>query len=212
VAPQGPANGKTLEPAIEDETTSLPLLVRELARLYLEQIDHLSRKIEALGAAISREAAGGAVTRRRQTLPGAGPITALAIATFAPPMEAFHCGRDFAAWLGLVPVRRTGGKRVLGTTSKMGRRDIRRVLIGGAMTVVRFACRKGAPEGSWLHRMLCRKPRMPVARARQQNGPVHLGHAHEGRGFSGSRGRGGLIERSDFAGKERCACEEVGER
>ncbi len=164
VAPQGPANVKTLEPAIEDETTSLPLLVRELARLYLEQIDHLSKKIEALGAAISREAAGGAVTRRLQTLPGVGPITALAIETFAPPMEAFQCGRDFAAWLGLVPVQRsTGGKRVLGKTSKMGQRDIRRLLIGGAMTVVRWACRKGAPEGSWLHRMLCRKPRMLVA-------------------------------------------------
>lgn len=164
VAPQGPANVKTLEPAIEDETTSLPLLVRELARVYLEQIGHLSKKIEALGAAISREAAGGAVTRRLQTLPGVGPITALAIETFAPPMEAFQRGRDFAAWLGLVPVQRsTGGKQLLGKTSKMGQRDIRRLLISGAMTVVRWACRKGAPEGSFLHRMLRRKPRMLVA-------------------------------------------------
>lgn len=164
VAPQGPANVKTLEQAIEDETTSLPLLVTELARLYLEQIGHLSRKIEALGTAISREAAGGALTRRLQTLPGAGPVTAMAIETFAPPMEVFQRGRDFAAWLGLVPVQRsTGGKRVLGKTSKMGQRDIRRLLIGGAMAVVRWACRKGAPEGSWLHRMLGRKPRMLAA-------------------------------------------------
>ncbi len=158
---------KTLEQAIEDETLSLPLLVTEPARLYLEQTGHLSRKIEALGTAISREAAGGALTRRLQTPPGAGPVTAMAIETFAPPVEVFQRGRGFAAWPGLVPVQRsTGGKRVLGKTPKMGQRDIRRLLIGGAMTAVRWACRKGAPEGSWLHRMLARKPRMLAAIAR----------------------------------------------
>ena len=97
-------------------------------------------------------------------MPGVGPITAMAIETFAPPMEVFQRGRDFAAWLGLVPVQHsTGGKQVLGKTSKMGQRDIRRLLITGAMAVVRWACRKGAPEGTWLHRMLARKPRMLVA-------------------------------------------------
>jgi transposase len=52
----------------------------------------------------------------------------MAIETFAPPMEVFRRGRDFAAWLGLVPVQHsTGGKQVLGKTSKMGQRDIRRL-------------------------------------------------------------------------------------
>ena len=45
----------------------------------------------------------------------------------------------------------------------MGQRDIRRLLITGAMVIVRWACRKGAQEGTWLHRMLGRKPRMLVA-------------------------------------------------
>jgi len=45
----------------------------------------------------------------------------------------------------------------------MGQRDLRRLLITGAMAVVRWAVRKGAPEGSWLARMLLRKPRMLVA-------------------------------------------------
>jgi transposase len=98
------------------------------------------------------------------TMPGVGPITALAIETFAPPMDVFKRGRDFAAWLGLVPRQHsTGGKQVLGKISKMGQRDIRRLLIIGAMAVVRWACRKGAPEGSWLQRMLVRKPKMLVA-------------------------------------------------
>jgi len=45
----------------------------------------------------------------------------------------------------------------------MGQRDIRRLLIIGAMAVVRWAARKGAPEGTWLARMLAKKPRMLVA-------------------------------------------------
>ena len=164
VAPQGPTNVKVLSQAIENETTSIPLLVIELARVYLEQIDHLSKRIAVLEKTVAQEAARGAMTRRLQTMPGVGPITAMAIETFAPPMSVFKRGRDFGAWLGLVPRQHsTGGKQVLGKTSKMGQRDIRRLLISGAIAVIRWACRKGAPEGTWLHRMLARKPRLLVA-------------------------------------------------
>jgi transposase len=79
-------------------------------------------------------------------------------------MATFKRGRDFAAWLGLVPRQHTtGGKPRLGRTSKMGQRDIRRLLIIGAMAVVRWVARKGAAEGSWLSRMMVRKPRLLVA-------------------------------------------------
>lgn len=112
-------------------------------------------------AALSRH---GTMARRLRTMPGVGPIGALAVETFAPPMETFKCGRDFAAWLGLVPLQKsTGGKQRLGKMSKMGQADIRRLLIIGAMAVIRWACRKGAPEGSWLARMMAKKPRMLVA-------------------------------------------------
>jgi transposase len=47
--------------------------------------------------------------------------------------------------------------------SKIGQRDLRRLLIGGAMAVVRWAAKNGAPEGSWLARMLQRKPCMVIA-------------------------------------------------
>jgi transposase len=164
VAAQGPANVKVLEEAVKDQGTSLPLLVVELARVFLDQIEGLSKRISGLEKVTAHEAACGETTRRLQTMPGVGPITALAIETFAPPMDVFKCGRDFAAWLGLVPRQHsTGGKQVLGKVSKMGQRDIRRLLIIGAMAVVRSALRKGSPEGSWLQRMLARKPRMLVA-------------------------------------------------
>jgi len=164
VAAQGPANVKVLEEAVEDQGTSLPLLVVELARVFLDQIEGLWKRISGLEKVTAHEEACGETTRRLQTMPGVGPITALAIETFAPPMDVFKCGRNFAAWLGLVPRQHsTGGKQVLGKVSKMGQRDIRRLLIIGAMAVVRSALRKGSPEGSWVQRMLARKPRMLVA-------------------------------------------------
>jgi transposase len=164
VAAQGPANVKVLEEAVEDQGTSLPLLVVELARVFLDQIEGLRKRISGLEKVTAHEVACGETTRRLQTMPGVGPITALAIETFAPPRDVFKCGRNFAAWLGLVPRQHsTGGKQVLGKVSKMGQRDIRRLLIIGAMAVVRSALRKGSPEGSWVQRMLARKPRMLVA-------------------------------------------------
>lgn len=57
----------------------------------------------------------------------------------------------------------TGGKQKLGSISKMGERTIRRLLIIGGSSMVRQACRFGAPAGSWLERMLARKPRMLVS-------------------------------------------------
>lgn len=163
VAPQGPSNVKVLADGIESATTSLPLLVVELSRVFLGQIDGLSAKIAELEKATACEAAHGATTRRLQTMPGIGPVTAMAIETFAPPMGVFRRGRDFSAWVGLVPRQHsTGGKQILGKTSKMGQRDIRRLLIICAMAVIRSALRKGAREGSWL-RMLVRKPRMLMA-------------------------------------------------
>lgn len=98
-------------------------------------------------------------------MPGVGPISALAIEAFAPPLSEFRCGRDFAAWLGLVPKQHsTGGKQILGRTSKMGQRDIRRLLIIGAMSRISQASRKRATlQDPWLTQMLKRKPRMVVA-------------------------------------------------
>lgn len=97
------------------------------------------------------------------SIPGVGPMTATAILALAPSAATFRTGRDFAAWLGLTPLQRsTGGRQRLGAVSKMGERTIRRLLIIGGSAVVRQASRRGAPEGSWLARMLARKPRMLV--------------------------------------------------
>jgi|GEM_PF-1254976 len=73
-------------------------------------------------------------------------------------------GRNFAAWLGLVPRQRsTGGKERLGRVSKAGQVDIRQLLIIAAMSRLAWLERKAIPEGSWLARMLGRKLKMLVA-------------------------------------------------
>lgn len=98
------------------------------------------------------------------TIPGVGPITAAAILAFAPDPATFRRERDFSAWMGLTPRQHSsGGKDRLGRTSKMGHRDLRRLLIIGAMAVVQWAARKCVPAGSWLGRMHERKPKMLVA-------------------------------------------------
>lgn len=136
----------------------------ETARLYLDQIEVLSSRIASLEKALRSEAKRSENTARLMSTPGMGPITAMAVEAFAPAMTTFRKGRDFAAWLGPVPKQHSnGGKQVLGRTSKMGQRDIRRLLIIGAMTVIRWACRKAPPDNSWLARMLARKPRVLVA-------------------------------------------------
>ena len=164
VAPTGPAHVGRLAAVIDGDDGALPMAVRDLARLLLAQIGELTGKIADLDGALRRRAGVDDTVRRLTTIPGVGPITAAAITTFAPPMETFSKGRDFAAWVGLTPRQHSsGGKERLGRVSKMGQRDIRRLLIVGAVAVVRWAARKGAPEGSWLARMLARKPRMLVA-------------------------------------------------
>lgn len=164
VAPQGAIQVKRLADAVADETIGLPAGVRELAKVYLVQIENLSAQIAALDRKMKGAAKEAEAARRAQTMPGVGPITALAIETFAPDLNCFRRGRDFAAWLGLVPKQNsTGGKPRLGKTSKMGQRDIRRLLISGAMAVLQAVERFGKPHNGWLISMLERKPRMLVA-------------------------------------------------
>ena len=164
VAPAGTAHLGRLAAVVEGEEGVLPEPVAALARVLLEQIAALSAQVDTLEKQLRQRAANNETARRLMTIPGIGAIAATALTTFAPPPETFAKGRDFAAWVGLTPRQHsTGGKERLGRTSKMGQRDIRRLLIIGAIAIVRWATRKGAPEGSWLARMLAKKPRMLVA-------------------------------------------------
>ena len=163
VAPRGPVHVERLAEAIEDADSGLPGPVRELGALLFVQIAELDEKIAELEEELRERAREDEQTVRLMSVPGIGPLCAMAIQAFAPPMESFRHGRDFSAWLGLVPRQSsTGGKPKLGKISKMGQRDLRRLLVSGAMVMVGWAVRRGTKD-PWLARMLARKPRMLVA-------------------------------------------------
>jgi transposase len=153
----------TLISRVEDPAFPLPENARSILKIMVSTFTALEMQIKELDVEINRRSRVDPVAHRLMTVPGVGPITATAIAALAPSAESFRAGRDFAAWLGLTPKQKsTGGKQKLGAISKQGERTIRRLLIIGASAVVRHACMYGAPEGSWLARILPRKPRMLV--------------------------------------------------
>jgi hypothetical protein len=125
---------------------------------------------------VAQRAKENETARRLMTIPGVGPVTAVALAALAPPAETFKRGRDFAAWVGLTPLQHsTGGKQKLGATSKMGERTLRRLLIIGASAVVRWVARNGTPAGSWMARMVACKPPMLVRVALANKWPASSG-------------------------------------
>lgn len=193
VAPAGLTFVKSLVRQIDDPGSDLPPLVIELARLHVDQLQTCNERIAIIERRLRDEARSDPETVRLQTAPGIGPVSAVAIKAFAPPMEGFRRGRDFAAWLGLVPVQRsTGGRRILGRTSKMGeprhpapadhrRHDPRQV------------GREERGAGGVLARTHARAQAAHAGghRAGQQDRPRDLGHDDEAGGLRGS-GRAGL--------------------
>ena len=164
VFPAGITHLKRMEALVEDSDCDLPALILAECQDLLVQIAEKSARIDAKSKKMKALAAETDTARRLQTMPGVGPLTALAVEAFAPDMAQFKCGRDFAAWLGLVPRQySSGGKERLGRVSKAGQRDIRRLLIIGAMSRLNWLGRRTISEGSWLAKMLARKPKMLVA-------------------------------------------------
>lgn len=164
IVPQGIAQLKRVEAILGAENNDLPEIVREECCDLLAQIAEKTARITTKTKTVKELAAQADTARRLQTMPGVGPLTALAVEAFAPDMTSFRRGRDFAAWLGLVPRQfSSGGKERLGRVSKAGQADIRRLLIVGAMSRLNLRGRRHIAQNSWLGRMLERKPRMLVA-------------------------------------------------
>jgi transposase len=164
VFPAGICHLNRMTALVEDGATTLPLLIREECQDLLAQIAEKTRRITERTAKLSALAAQSDRARRLQTMPGVGPLTAVAVEAFGPDMAQFTTGRDFAAWLGLVPRQHSsGGKARLGRMTKAGQADIRRLFIIGAMSRLNWLGRRAIKDGGWLSRMLARKPKILVA-------------------------------------------------
>jgi transposase len=144
--------------AVADEVT-VPALAREGLQILIAELHSLDQRIKAIEVAIVRENKTNAVSRRLTTIPGIGPITASAIAATIPDPAAFKSGREFAAWIGLVPHQHSsGGKQKLGRISKRGNRYLRRLLTVGATAVMRHLPGKLDRLSVWLRELLDRRP------------------------------------------------------
>jgi len=134
---------------VDDDTSDLPALIREECQDLLAQIAEKTARITERTAKLKALASQSDRARRLQTMPGVGPLTAIAVQAFGPDMAHFKTGRNFAAWLGLVPRQHSsGGKERLGRMTKAGQADIRRLLIIGAMSRLGWLGRHTIAQGN----------------------------------------------------------------
>jgi transposase len=130
-----------------------PSLARLLAQLS-EEWEQLEERITRVTAEIAAVATTDPACQRLMAIPGVGPISATAVVAAVGNGKAFSKGRDFAAWLGLVPRQHsTGGKPRLLGVSKCGNSYLRRLFVLGAQSVVRSKVRDRQRFGPWLQRL-----------------------------------------------------------
>jgi len=137
--------------------------VPEMARTALSVLDRRLAELEEELQALDRTLLGwhrqNAASLRLAAIPGIGVITATAIVATVSDPGAFRSGRQFAAWLGLVPKQNSSGDKLrLGGISKQGDRYLRRLLVVGATAVIRHSKNKNTPLADWLRGLLEKKP------------------------------------------------------
>lgn len=142
-----------------DADEFFPERARQAIRELLHHCNACAKSIETFEAEIVAHAREDDTARRLATIPGIGPITASLIAATVGDIAVFKSARQFAAWLGLVPRQHsTGGKTRLGRITKAGNREIRRLLVLGATSMVYRAPQWNSAAGIWIRAVLERRP------------------------------------------------------
>lgn len=168
VMAQGRAPLAKIFPII-DEDMQLPLLLRQSIAELADRLADLERRIQILDQRISAWSKQDNAAKALLTLCGVGPITASAAVATAGNVSVFKNGREFAAWLGLVPKQNSsGGKSKLGAITKRGDRYLRTLLVQGARVVMIAAqkaklTQKDNPMFDWIYKLLERRPSNVVA-------------------------------------------------
>jgi transposase len=163
VAARGREGVQSLIALVRDNVSQLPDLARSALQAILNQLDALGQQIANIERHLHAQHRVNEVSQRLETIPGIGVIGATAIAATVTDPKVFKSGREFAAWIGLVPRQNSsGGKERLGSISKQGDRYLRRLLVIGATAVIRQA-RTHPDEHPWLIQLLARRPAKVVA-------------------------------------------------
>jgi len=165
IAPVGPRNVAPLLEILADQADErVPFLARLALRPLARRMAMLRLEIERLDRRLLDWHRSNPVSQRLATIPGVGPLTATALAASIADPSMFRSGREFAAFLGLVPRQASsGGKERLGRISKMGDRYLRSLLVVGATAVLRYAKTGGSTSKAWAQGLLAKKPFKVVA-------------------------------------------------
>jgi transposase len=163
-AAQGREGLKELLAVVADTSDDrLSIDARASLMVLAAQLQALQTLIGAIEKRILAQHRSNEASQRLETVPGIGRIGATTIAAIVTDPKAFRSGRDFAAWIGLVPRQdSTGGKQKLGPISKQGDRYLRRILVVGAHAVLRRA-KQHPDKYPWLTQLLARRPFKVVA-------------------------------------------------
>ena len=154
---------KLMARLLDGETLGIPTLAAKVLITLAEQLSDLQARIGDLERNLVSWSRDDPVVKCLQTIPGIGIITASALATSVVDPHQFTSGRQFAAWLGLTPrANCSGGKERLGHISKMGDQYLRRLLVNGMTSQLRWVRRH--PEAHpWAAKLLRKKPAKLVA-------------------------------------------------
>jgi transposase len=137
----------------------LPELARACVAALDTQLRTLKAQILHFDRMIMAWHRSNRMSRRLDELPGVGPTLATALVASVADPKAFRSGRDFSAWIGLVPKQHSsGGNQKLGSISKQGDRYLRGLFTAGALAVIRYAKIHGTGHRPWLTALLARRP------------------------------------------------------
>ena len=160
VAPVGRKGVEELLDVIADRSDKR---VPEIARTCLialgAQLRSLKAQILEFDRIIMAWHRSNETSRRLDAIPGVGPMLATALVASVADPKVFRSGRNFSAWIGLVPKQHSsGGKDRLGSISKQGDRYLRSLFMAGALAVIRYAKINGTKQRPWLTALLARRP------------------------------------------------------
>jgi transposase len=150
---------KLLEVIEDDGDERVPSAARDCLLALRAQLVMVKQQILDADRRILAWHRASEVSRRLAEIPGVGPLIATALVASIPDPHAFRAGRDLSAWIGLVPREdSTGGKPRPGHISKAGNRYLRRLLVVGALSVIRRAKQTDCKRRPWLAALLERRP------------------------------------------------------
>lgn len=152
VIPQGREQAQShLARLIGDDTLQLPALFKQLLADLYQRLTELHRQLLGYDRALEQQAREHPTAKRLMTIPGIGAITATALIASVSDPQSFRNGRQFAAWLGLVPKQfTTGGKIRLGRITKRGDSYLRMLLIHGTRAVLATCQHKVDRVSCWI--------------------------------------------------------------